>query len=76
MNDKERGIYGKYHVSRVDGSSEPGSKHEHCSYWVLDLTHDPHALPAYKAYAEACAEEYPVLAAEILHHLEKLEGRE
>lgn len=50
----ERGIYRKYELRRTDGSSEPGGKHEKCSYFVLDITHDPHAIPALEAYAQAC----------------------
>jgi hypothetical protein len=30
------GIYRKFVVSRVDGSSQVGSKHERCAYFVLD----------------------------------------
>ena len=76
MSDKERGIYQKYNVIRTDGSSGPGGKHEHCNYWVLDLIHDKHAIAAYRAYAESCAEEYPVLASDILLHLEALVSNE
>ena len=76
MSDKERGIYQKYNVTRTDGSSGPGGKHEHCHYWVLDLNHDKHAIAAYRAYAESCAEEYPVLASDILLHLEALVSNE
>lgn len=63
--DTKRGIYQKYQISRVDGSSAPGGKHEHCSYYVLDLVHDPYAIPALRAYAAACAREYPQLAKDI-----------
>lgn len=63
--DKERGLYRKYKVERLDGSSEPGRKHEKCDYFVLDLTHDPFATPALAAYATACEEEYPELAADL-----------
>lgn len=62
MSDQERGIYGKYSVARVDGSSEPGRKHEKCFVFVLDLNHDPHAIPALKAYADSCRSDYPLLA--------------
>jgi len=61
MIDEERGLYGKYFVRRTDGSSEPGGKHEHCEYFVLDLTHDPKAPAALAAYAQQCAEDYPLL---------------
>lgn len=51
MGDKTSGLYQKFIVTRTDGSSEEGGKHEGCKYFVLDLTHDPHAIPAIKAYA-------------------------
>lgn len=51
---KALGIYGKFTVTRNDGQSAPGEKHERCDYFVLDITHDPFALPALQAYAEAC----------------------
>jgi hypothetical protein len=63
--DTERGIRRKYDVKRADGSSEPGGKHAECSYFVLDLEHDPFAIPALKAYAKACRETHPELAANI-----------
>jgi len=65
MGDKSRGIYGKFNVSRVDGSDNQGGKHDGCEYFVLDATHDPYATPALRAYADACAAEYPLLAADI-----------
>jgi hypothetical protein len=65
MNDKTRGLYDKFRVERVDGSSEAGNKHFGCDYFVLDLTHDPHALPALAAYSVSCADEYPQLSADL-----------
>jgi len=62
MDDRNRGIYRKYFVSRVDGSTGVGEKHEHCFHFVIDVDHDPYASPALVAYAGACAEEYPKLA--------------
>lgn len=41
--DKERGLYNKFVVLRTDGRSDPGEKHYRCDYFVLDITHDPHA---------------------------------
>jgi len=67
MNDAERGLYKKYDVRRADGSSEPGGKHETCRYFVLDLVHDEFARPALEAYAKACREKYPALAADLDH---------
>lgn len=65
MGDKTRGIYHKFDVQRVDGSSRPGEKHDGCFYFVLDLDHDPHAKAALKAYAKSCRKEYPKLAADL-----------
>ena len=62
MGDKTRGLYGKFKVTRTDGQSEPGGKHEKCDYFVLDLSCDPHAIPAIVAYIASCQGEYPQLA--------------
>ena len=62
---RSRGLHGKFHVTRTDGTSAPGCKHDGCSYFVLDLTHDKFAQPAVRAYAAACAAEYPLLAADL-----------
>lgn len=69
MGDKTRGLYGKFHIERTDGKSAPGQKHEGCDYFVLDLTHDPHAAAALRAYADSCAVEYPFLAADLYDKL-------
>lgn len=61
-----QGIYrNKFNVTRTDGTSSPGGKHANCKYFVLDLNHDPHALPAIRAYAESCKATYPKLAEEL-----------
>lgn len=65
MGDKTRGMFHKFNVSRTDGSSDIGGKHEGCSYFVLDLTHDPYAIPAIKAYADICDSDYPLLARDL-----------
>lgn len=57
--DKEKGLYKKFYVRRIDDAL---GKHEHCFKYVLDLEHDPFAIPALKSYIEACQEEYPLLA--------------
>lgn len=64
-SDTKRGAYQKFDVSRTDGSSGVGEKHEHCTYFVLDLNHDPCALPALAAYAKACKPKYPKLARDL-----------
>ncbi len=65
MGDKTRGLYGRFNVRRMDGSSEPGGKHEGCFYYVLDVDHDPHAVAALGAYADSCEADYPLLAADL-----------
>ncbi len=60
--DKDRGVYKKYNVERLN---DPEGKHDNCEYFVLDLVHDKFAKPALLAYADACEEEYPELAAEL-----------
>ena len=62
---KNTGIYEKFIVTRTDGKSEPGQKHENCRYFVLDVDHDPHAKAALEAYAQSCTWEYPILAADV-----------
>ncbi len=57
--DRERGLYGKYRVSRLH---DPTKKHVDCRYFVLDLIHDKHAGAALHAYARACEVEYRALA--------------
>jgi hypothetical protein len=61
-SDKERGLYKKYNVSRVD---DPTGKHKDCEYFVLDLTHDKHARAALQRYTYCCELEYPELAKDL-----------
>ena len=56
------GRYEKYNVERIDGRSAPGEKHHECSYFILDLTHDPHAFKAIAGYVDSCKETHPELA--------------
>lgn len=65
--DKSRGLYNKFIVKRADGSSEHGDgKHYGCDYFVLDLTHDPLAIEAIRAYAiEASKAGYNKLAEDL-----------
>lgn len=65
QQQQDQGIYHKFNVSRVDGRDAVGEKHAACQAFVLDLDHDPHALPAMIAYAESCHTAYPRLAAEL-----------
>lgn len=61
-----QGVFDKFIVQRVDGSDLPGGKHYGCENFVLDLTHDPHALPAIRSYAASCAATHPQLARELI----------
>ena len=59
------GIYYKFDVTRTDGRDAVGERHFGCKYFVLDLDHDRFAQPALLAYADACEELYPALAADL-----------
>ena len=59
-----RGLFAKFRVERLTPSSR-GIDHTDCRYFVLDITHDPHALPAALAYANSCESEYLPLAQDI-----------
>jgi len=61
MSDGQ-GLYAKYSVQRADASE----RHYDCEYFVLDVTHDPHAVPALMAYALSASEQYPVLAGDLV----------
>ena len=65
MSKKDIGLYNKYIVYRGDGADRLGEKHDGCDYFVLDITHDPHALPALIAYADSCEQDYPLLAQDL-----------
>jgi len=63
MSDRNKGFYNKFDVKRrndVDG------KHDECSYFVLDLKHDPFAKMALAVYAFQCRDKYPLLALDLL----------
>lgn len=76
MGDRTRGLYEKYTVLRTDESDQPGRRHHGCELFVLDVTHDPHAVPALRAYAKSCRlDGYELLAndlqrlADVANHL-------
>jgi len=71
MSETEKGLHGKYHVSRTDGSSKSGGKHDQCEYFVLDLTHDKHAVRALKGYIGSLRKEQE--KPELLEDLERLQ---
>lgn len=62
-NTEQKGLYDKFDVSRRDGSSEEGGKHEGCRYFVLDLDHDKHVVRALEGYIRSLtlSGEYPEL---------------
>ncbi len=72
--DERQGIYQKFWVRRIDGSSNPRSKHATCEYFVLDWDHDKFAPIAARAYADACETEYPDLARDLRARATKAEG--
>lgn len=65
MNMQDQGLYNKFNVTRTDGRDAAGEKHDGCEYFVLDNSHDRHALPALIAYADSCQTDFPLLAAEL-----------
>jgi len=69
--DKDRGLYEKFVVRRADREDRAGYKHDGCQYFVLDLTHDPHSLPAAEAYAKSCEKDYPALAFDLRREIAK-----
>lgn len=66
-----RGVYQKYVVRRTDGRDEPGEMHQNCWLFVLDLDHDAYALPALRAYADACQFSHPELANDLRAMVER-----
>ena len=72
MLQKARGLYEKFEVRRVDRSDKRGGKHHGCEYFVLDIAHDLHVLPALLAYAESCKNEYPELSVDLLEKAKKI----
>lgn len=68
MTDTRR-FHDKFTVTRNDGRDAPGEKHHNCTYFVLDLRHDPFAIPAIQAYIFACREERPDLAVDLMRML-------
>lgn len=71
MGDTTRGLFNKFEIHRVDGTDTPGGKHHQCDYFALDLTHDKYAHVALRAYADACRNEYPLLAADLYRKVDE-----
>ena len=76
MNEEvvDKGLTNKYTVYRRDNRDQQGGKHHNCRYFVLDVSHDPFAIPAILAYAEACKEKKPVLSENLLEMAEAFTG--
>lgn len=72
INDQTRGLYRKYDVTRL-GDVE--GKHKDCYYFVLDRVHDRHAIPALRAYAASCREEFPGLSHDLEIEADEMEQR-
>lgn len=74
MTARQQGIFHKFDVRRTDGRDAPGEKHHGAEYFVLDITDDPFSIPALVAYAKACANEYPALAAELQSKVDHIQS--
>ena len=62
-----KGLYDKFTVTRTDGQDKKkDDKHYRCDYFVLDLTHDKHAMVAIHAYAKSVIDEDVQLAIDLL----------
>lgn len=61
-----RGLFDKYEVRRTDGRDVLGDKHHGCTYFVLDLTHDPAARAAAILYADMVRGSRQQLTADLL----------
>lgn len=59
------GLYQKFNVSRRDGRDQPGGDRQDAVYFVLDISHDPFALDALRAYRMVCEGRCPELAKEL-----------
>lgn len=59
VNKYVKGMFNKFSIARNDGKPADGE------YFVLDMKKDPHARRAVLEYAKGCANEYPMLAADI-----------
>ena len=62
----KKGSHSKFVVIRKDGQDMVGAKHYDCQYFVLDITHDPFAASAIRAYAEVCKDEKPELSDDLM----------
>lgn len=72
---QSEGLNTKYLVLRMDARDAPGEKHYNDKCFVLDVTHDPHAIPALRAYADSCQADYPDLASDLRYLAHEAEVR-
>lgn len=71
--DMARGLYRKFDVRRVDADAQ--ARHGDCDYFVLDIDHDPLALVALTAYADAArAAGYVTLSDDLLAKIAAVEN--
>lgn len=63
-NDQNRGLYRRFDLYRVGDDGKPQYLVTD-PYFILRYTTDPHARVALEAYADACEEEHPALAADL-----------
>ena len=67
---KEKGLYGKYIVTKTDGEpTEPQAQ-----YFVLRIDTDPHAQKALVAYARSIKKDNPTLAEDLIKWLRDVTG--
>lgn len=59
MSNGLKDLFDKYIVTDLNGTSNDNK------YFVLDLTNDPHAREALKAYAKSCQKDYPELSKDL-----------
>lgn len=64
-------LYDKYTVTR---NGDTTGKHQRCTFFVLDLTHDPIARRAATWYASAVQGKRPGLASDIRQAVMRTEG--
>lgn len=73
-DQKGKGIYEKYYVTRADEGDRPNHKHYGCKYFVLDLTHDrfvPETIRTYGRLARAAG--YGPLASDLKDKADAME---
>jgi hypothetical protein len=67
MTEKQKGLYRKYTVTKVNGPTEPNAR-----YFVLRLDKDPHAQKAALAYADSIREENRNLAFDLYREVHEV----